>query len=51
MRDNATGIGGADTFVDRREVPCLHRHEVLDRLFDDPGLRTIERPCAISATC
>jgi hypothetical protein len=42
MRHDLPGIGGLDTLIDRREVPRLHRHEVLYRLFDHPGLRTIE---------
>jgi hypothetical protein len=43
MRNDATGIGVLDALVDRREVPPLHCNEVLDRLFDDPGRRTVER--------
>src|SRR5467141_3600039 len=43
MRDDAPGIGVPDAFLNRREMPRLNRHEILNRLLDDPRLRPVER--------
>ena len=37
------GIGVPDAFLNRREMPRLNRHEILNRLLDDPRLRPVKR--------